>query len=221
MREGDNSEDGEREERFENKTYGVFLLTGISWDFNHPRRLFVLLPSFYCRFLRLSLSSLALAASVVRHLSYYLLLVLIIFSVLASTNGNAIIFFFDIITTSIHPPLSTHHIPFITIIFIFPYLYKQFFTFILSLFCYFPVTLYIYTHFPFFSIIHLFFAFPFVYAFSFSLYSYILAAEDNGFIHYSLYIMPTAASITTFFLFLPYPSTLLLYFVSMVTLLFL
>lgn len=51
MREGDNSEDGEREERFENKTYGVFLLFGISWDFIHPRGLVcpasvLLLPVF-------------------------------------------------------------------------------------------------------------------------------------------------------------------------------
>lgn len=108
MREGDNSEDGEREERFENKTYGVFLLFGFFWDFIHPRRPFVLLPSFYCLFLHLSLSSLVLAALFIRHLSYYLLLVLTLFSIAITINGSAIIFFFDIITTSIHPSLSIH-----------------------------------------------------------------------------------------------------------------
>lgn len=177
--------------------------------------MFVPLPSLYFLFLHLSLSSLVLAALFIRHLSYYLLLVLILFSIAIIINVSAIILFFDIITT------STHHLPFITIIFTFPYLHKQFFTFILSSFCYILVTLYIYSYFPSFSIIHLFFALPFVYAFSFSLYSYILAAEDDSFMHYSLYIMPTVASYSIFSLFFSSLSILLLSFVSMVTLLFL
>lgn len=73
-----------------------------------PGALFVPLPSFYCLFLHLSLSSLVLAALFIRHLSYYLLLVLTLFSIAITINGSAIIFFFDIITTSIHPSLSIH-----------------------------------------------------------------------------------------------------------------